>query len=194
VSEKLERKIVKMNKLKTMLKTEKRHSKERYYVTKVDEFSHVVNSGLFLSSKETKRNIAYSLKYLEFLKIQLDELVLDDVMKKMIWKNFIITSISVIEVIMKDRTNNNKHGKELLNEFREKNPLNLSDNDLNKLDDFRKLRNKVHLEIKYVDDNTDWFKFEEKEYLEMKNLLYNFLTSEKMFNSMYIKNIDFLKS
>ena len=62
------------------------------------------------------------------------------------------------------------------------------------MDDFRKLRNKVHLEIKYVDDNTDWFKFEEKEYLEMKNLLYNFLTSEKMFNSMYIKNIDFLKS
>lgn len=183
-----------MNKLKTMLKTEERHPKERYYVTKVDEFSHVVNSGLFLSSKETKRNIAYSLKYLEFLKIQLDELVLDDVMKKMIWKNFIITSISIIEVIMKDRTNNNKHGKELLNEFRKKNPLNLSDNDLNKLDDFRKLRNKVHLEIKYVDDNTDWFKFEEKEYLEMKNLLYNFLTSEKMFNSMYIKNIDFLKS
>ena len=109
-----------MNKLKTMLKTEKRHPKERYYVTKVDEFSHVVNSGLFLSSKETKRNIAYSLKYLEFLKIQLDELVLDDVMKKMIWKNFIITSISIIEVIMKDRTNNNKHGKELLNEFRKK--------------------------------------------------------------------------
>ena len=183
-----------MNKLKTMLKAEKLPPKERYYVTKVDEFSHVVNSGLFLSSKKTKRNIAYSLRYLECLKIQLDELVLDDLMKKMIWKNFIITSISVIEVIMQDRTNNNKFGEKLLNEFREKNPLSLSDNDLDKLDDFRKLRNRVHIEIKYDDDDTDWFMFGEKEYLEMKNLLYNFLTSEKMFNSMYIKNVDFLKS
>ena len=183
-----------MNKLKTMLKSEKLHPAERYYVTKADEFSHVVNSALFLSSKKTKRNIAYSLRYLEFLKIQLDEMVLDDLIKKMIWKNFIITSISIIEVIMQDRTNNNKFGEKLLKEFKEKNPLDLNEKDLNKLDDFRKLRNRVHIEIKYDDDDTDWFMFGEKEYLEMKNLLYNFLTSKKMFNSAYIKNIDFLKS
>lgn len=71
-----------MSKIKTMLKSEKLSATDRYYPTKAKDLGHIINSGLFLASKDTKRNLSYSLRYLEFLQLQLDELVLDDLMKK----------------------------------------------------------------------------------------------------------------
>ncbi|HHL9906752.1 TPA: hypothetical protein ACRBUF_001077, partial [Streptococcus pyogenes] len=129
-----------MSKMKTMLKSEKRNSASRYYITKADKMFNVINSGLNRISKEAKRNLAYSLRYLEFLQLQLDELVLDDMMIKMIHKNFIITSLAIIELIMQDSTNANVYGEKLLIEFRNKNLFNLKDEDFEKLDKFRKLR------------------------------------------------------
>ncbi|HHL9891814.1 TPA: hypothetical protein ACRBUN_001102, partial [Streptococcus pyogenes] len=78
-------------------------------------------------------------------------------------------------------------------EFRNKNLFNLKDEDFEKLDKFRKLRNRVHLQLRFEDDQTDWFAFEKCDYLDMKKLLYQILTSEKMFNKPYRTYIDFLK-
>lgn len=112
----------------------------------------------------------------------------------MIWKQFIITSISIVEVIMIYRTSKkNQDKKKLLKEFIEQNPLNLESEILEKLDGFRKLRNRVHLEVKFEDDDTDWFMFNEEEYKDIKLLLYKMLTSEKMFNKDYHNKVEFLK-
>ena len=45
------------------------------------------------------KNIAYNIQYLEFLDKQLNELRLTSVLTKMIYKNYIITSMSIIEAI-----------------------------------------------------------------------------------------------
>lgn len=43
------------------------------------------------------KNIAYNLQYLEYLQKQINELVLSDVLMKMLIKNFIIVSMGIIE-------------------------------------------------------------------------------------------------
>lgn len=45
------------------------------------------------------KNIAYNIQYLEYLDKQLNELRLTSVLTKMIYKNYIITSMSIIEAI-----------------------------------------------------------------------------------------------
>lgn len=60
------------------------------------EFQNGAYEGL---SKEVRKNISYSLQYLEYIQLQFDELKLHSIIKQELWKNYIIISMSIIESI-----------------------------------------------------------------------------------------------
>ena len=60
------------------------------------EFQNGAYEGL---SKEVRKNISYSLQYLEYIQLQFDELKLNSIIKQELWKNYIIISMSIIESI-----------------------------------------------------------------------------------------------
>lgn len=53
-------------------------------------------------SEEIRRNIGYSLQYLQFLDLQVKELVMSGVIEKMVYKTYIITSVSIIESMLEE--------------------------------------------------------------------------------------------
>ena len=46
------------------------------------------------------KNVCYSLQYLEFINFEINQLKLHNIVNKMLYKTFIITSISIIEAIL----------------------------------------------------------------------------------------------
>lgn len=85
---------------KSLIKDKK--TSDRWYPKPVEEFRTMLllvpesaNNGYAIS-----KNIAYNLQYLEYLQKQLDELVLSDVLEKMLVKNYIIVAMGIIEGLM----------------------------------------------------------------------------------------------
>lgn len=105
---------------------------------------------------EIKSNFFYNFQYLEFLKLQVLELVLTPVLKAMIKKSYIITGVSIIELCFTVYLENLGHDpkESFYSKIKEvkddngKNFFNLSDNDFTDIDELRKSRNKIHLEDK----------------------------------------------
>lgn len=83
--------------------------------TKVDTYEKILSSGTLADFKraEYMKNVVYSFQYLEFIQVQIDELtLLTDVLKKQLYKNYIITSIGIIECIFSHLvTSNNLQNK-----------------------------------------------------------------------------------
>ncbi len=57
------------------------------------------NGALYGMSKEVRKNIAYSLQYLEYLQLQFEELHLHDVIETLLIKSYIVTAMGIIEAI-----------------------------------------------------------------------------------------------
>ena len=83
--------------------------------TKVETYEKALSSGTLADFKraEYMKNVVYSFQYLEFIQVQIDELtLLTDVLKKQLYKNYIITSIGIIECIFSHLvTSNNLQNK-----------------------------------------------------------------------------------
>lgn len=72
----------------------------RWYPVSVDSYRHDLKLGLFGTlNSHFRNNACYSLQYLEYLELQLRELNLSSVITAMIYKNFIITAASIIELV-----------------------------------------------------------------------------------------------
>lgn len=70
----------------------------RWAPTTVGDFEKALTQGDFRGMNyELRKNIAYSLQYLQYLQLQLEELHLHSVIQKQLWKSYIIISMGIIE-------------------------------------------------------------------------------------------------
>lgn len=94
--------------IETLLKSNGFSSEERWYPKKLEKYKSLLRNGSLANMEdEVRRNLGYSLQYLEFLNLQIDELVLSSVIEKMILKNFIIVAVSIVEAILEEIVKNN---------------------------------------------------------------------------------------
>lgn len=233
-----------MDKLESLLNSKEVTYSERWKPNLVNQYKNVISSGYLQNlADEVRSNISYSLQYLEFLQLQLNELNLHCMIEKMIYKNYIIISISIIEAILEEIIKFNGlqtqiHfaivGKEIdSNEFldeygirkkvrtqilqavekpidvqmklddllkkvksrnKKKNKpkiLNFDYEKLLALDEFRRLRNKVHLS-NIEEGKTNWHEFSKKEYVTIKFLPHSILTDQNLENKNQQEYINFL--
>lgn len=73
-------------------------SKDRWYPTPIDTLKYSVKIDMSIeNARALHSNIAYNLQYIEFLEKELEELNLSSVVYIMVAKNYVITSMSIIE-------------------------------------------------------------------------------------------------
>ena len=73
---------------------------KRWHPKAISIFESELTSGDFYGmNRELRKNIAYSLQYLQYLQLQLEELNLHSVIEKQLQKTYIITALSIIEGI-----------------------------------------------------------------------------------------------
>ena len=73
-------------------------SKDRWYPTPIDTLKYSVKIDMSIeNARALHSNIAYNLQYIEFLEKELEELNLSSVVYIMVVKNYVITSMSIIE-------------------------------------------------------------------------------------------------
>ncbi len=83
---------------------------ERWHPTYVFAFENALSNGSLKGmNKELRKNIAYSLQYLQYLQIQFNEIHLHDVIAALLIKNYIITSMGIIEGLFYHLVKSNKH-------------------------------------------------------------------------------------
>lgn len=87
---------------------------KRWSPTFVETFTNtLMQDGLAEMNKAEIKNIAYSLQYLQFLQLELEELKLHNIVEKHLWKTYIITAMAIIEVIFNHVVKkNNKQEKD----------------------------------------------------------------------------------
>ena len=72
--------------------------KDRWYPTPINTLKHSVKIDMSIeNARALHSNIAYNLQYIEFLEKELGELNLSSVVYIMVVKNYVITSMSIIE-------------------------------------------------------------------------------------------------
>lgn len=75
-------------------------SKYRWYPYMVSEYETDLSYGIFDSLNATiKKNIVYSLQYLEYIDLQLTEMQFSESLYCMLYKNYIITAAAIIESV-----------------------------------------------------------------------------------------------
>lgn len=73
-------------------------SKDRWYPTPIETLKYSVKIDMSIeNARALHSNIAYNLQYIEFLEKELEELNLSSVVCIMVVKNYVITSMSIIE-------------------------------------------------------------------------------------------------
>ena len=78
-----------MDKLESLLNSKGVTYSKRWIPNFVNQYKNVISSGSLQNLEdEVRSNISYSLQYLEFLQLQLNELNLHSMIKKMIYKSF----------------------------------------------------------------------------------------------------------
>lgn len=87
-------------KFDTLLKEKNLSYEERWAPTTVEQFLALIKKGILKDMDESLcKNIIYNLQYLEYIDYQLSELKLHSVITKMLFKSFIVTSVSIVEAI-----------------------------------------------------------------------------------------------
>lgn len=72
--------------------------KERWYPTSIEKYKTYIKLDMKIKgSEELRKNIAYNLQYLEYIKKQQDELKLSEVIYVMLCKSYIISGMGIIE-------------------------------------------------------------------------------------------------
>ena len=80
----------------TLLESNK--SKDRWYPTSIDTLKNSIKIDTSIeNARALHSNIAYNLQYIEFLEKELEELNLSSVIYIMVVKNYVITSMSILE-------------------------------------------------------------------------------------------------
>lgn len=133
-------------------------------------------------------NISYTYQYIEYLSLKIKYEHNNLVITKLLIKDYIVNSISIIEALfyliiksykpLKYKINFSK----LLKIIIEDNPLKLSKEDITLLYKLKHLRNKIHIYSSYKSNLTDYNSYTKKDYLLMKTILY------KILNNNYISN------
>ena len=133
-------------------------------------------------------NISYTYQYIEYLSLKIKYEHNNLVITKLLIKDYIVNSISIIEALfyliiksykpLKYRINFSK----LLKIIIEDNSLKLSKEEITLLYKLKYLRNKIHIYSSYKSNLTDYNSYTKKDYLLMKTILY------KILNNNYISN------
>lgn len=133
-------------------------------------------------------NISYTYQYIEYLSLKIKYEHNNLVITKLLIKDYIVNSISIIEALfyliiksykpLKYQINFSK----LLKIIIEDNSLKLSKEDITLLYKLKYLRNKIHIYSSYKSNLTDYNSYTKKDYLLMKTILY------KILNNNYISN------
>ena len=72
----------------------------KWYPRSIDSYRNsIIVSTDFHEYKSCKSNFAYNMQYIEYIEKQLKELRLTDVLKKMLYKSYILTGMSIIELL-----------------------------------------------------------------------------------------------
>lgn len=83
---------------------------ERWHPTYVFAFENALSNGSLKGmNKELRKNITYSLQYLQYLQIQFNEIHLHEVIAALLIKNYIITSMGIIEGLFYHLVKSNKY-------------------------------------------------------------------------------------
>lgn len=133
-------------------------------------------------------NISYTYQYIEYLSLKIKYEHNNLVITKLLIKDYIVNSISIIEALFYLITKSYKPLKyrinfsKLLKIIIEDNSLKLSKEDMTLLYKLKYLRNKIHIYSSYKSNLTDYNSYTKKDYLLMKTILY------KILNNNYISN------
>lgn len=133
-------------------------------------------------------NISYTYQYIEYLSLKIKYEHNNLVITKLLIKDYIVNSISIIEALFYLITKSYKPLKyrinfsKLLKIIIEDNSLKLSKEDITLLYKLKYLRNKIHIYSSYKSNLTDYNSYTKKDYLLMKTILY------KILNNNYISN------
>lgn len=89
---------IKMSQIETLIK--ERDERNRWYPIGVEEFRGALELDATVPHvRELRQNLSYSLQYIQFLELQLEELNLSSVMCTMIYKSYVITGMAILEGI-----------------------------------------------------------------------------------------------
>lgn len=87
-------------KIESLLRYKKLPKSNRWNPSLVSEYEQELSYGIFKNLNPTiRKNIIYSLQYLEYIDLQLNELDLSAPLCCMIYKNYLITAASIIESV-----------------------------------------------------------------------------------------------
>ncbi len=85
---------------------------DRWHPTSVGCFEKELSRGAFRGlGKEVRKNIAYSLQYLQFLQIEIEELHLHNIVDTLVKKSYIVTAMGIIEAILLHLVKSNGYQK-----------------------------------------------------------------------------------
>ena len=89
-----------MNYFETLINEKDIVYKDRWHPSTVDNFKKLVRQGVLKDiNPGILSNIAYSLQYLQYLQLQIDELKLHSIVECLLYKTYIITAMSIVEAI-----------------------------------------------------------------------------------------------
>lgn len=72
----------------------------RWHPHSVDVFKELISQGILSDIQQNVlSNIAYNLQYFEYLQLQIDELKLHSIISCLLYKTYIVTTMSIIEAI-----------------------------------------------------------------------------------------------
>ncbi|MGF3065786.1 hypothetical protein [Facklamia sp. P12950] len=164
----------------------KNHCKERWYPTDFKIYYDCFKNSLLKDiDKPLRKNIKYTLQYLEFIDVQIEEIYLKGTLEKNVYKTYIINACSIIEaslIYIVDKfgewDNDRKTFNNAIKKVQDQNLLNLDSKLIDQLDSLRKLRNNVHLDKYDKNDLHKWYwhEFDKEDYPSMKSILESFLT------------------
>ena len=93
--------VINMTDFETLIKQNGVSSyNDRWHPHNVDVFKELISQGILSDIQQNVlSNIAYNLQYLEYLQLQIDELKLHSIISCLLYKTYIVTTMSIIEAI-----------------------------------------------------------------------------------------------
>lgn len=182
--------------------------------------NNIRNSIVLNMNNSIEKNIAYNMQYLQFISKQLSELRLTSVLKKMLYKTYIITGMSILEAVfyctLKDRNLlpteswsterqyiSSENGPDdnrtrivselqkkcdpkdqkqnldfLINRVKKKKVFSANSLTYDLLENYRRLRNKIHIYDCNDVSDSDYNSFNEMDYVVMKGILKKILSDD----------------
>ena len=160
--------------IESMIKEFSLFDKNRAWIPlKVDEISDIFSiQHIDQEDYYIEKQIQYNLQYLEFLQKIINELFLTSTLPQMMYKNYIITAVSIIEncfyyVLKKDNCANYKKldFHKMIEKLEKKNSLKYDIKSFPIFNALRELRNFVHIFIGARENTSDYNTIKEEHYL-----------------------------